>query len=145
MHELTVLFLSAFFAATLLPIQSELVLAALRTSSEYSTEMLLIVVTAGNVLGALLNWFLGRYLVHFKDRKWFPIKEKSLNKATRFYQKWGVWSLLLAWMPFIGDPLTMIAGMFRLNLPVFLLLVTIGKAARYIFILWLIPGVEGAV
>lgn len=144
MHELIVLFLSAFFAATLLPVQSELVLAALRTSSEYSTEMLLIVVTTGNVLGALVNWFLGRYLVHFKDKKWFPIKEKSLNKATRFYQKWGVWSLLLAWTPFIGDPLTMIAGMFRVNLPIFLLLVTIGKAARYIVILWLIPGADGA-
>lgn len=123
-----------------MPVQSEFVLAALRASSEHSAYLLLCVVTAGNVLGAVVNWFLGRYLVHFKDRKWFPIKEKSLNKATHFYQKWGVWSLLLAWMPIIGDPLTMIAGMFRVNLPIFLLLVTIGKAARYIVILLLVPA-----
>jgi membrane protein YqaA with SNARE-associated domain len=81
---------------------------------------------------------LGRYLIHFKDRRWFPIKGKYLQKATSFYQKWGVWTLLLAWVPFIGDPLTLVAGIFRTNPWIFLLLVTLGKAARYSVIIALL-------
>ncbi len=139
MQELIALFLSAFFAATLLPVQSEFILAALRSAGEHSALMLLSVVTVGNVLGAIVNLLLGRYLIHFKDRKWFPIKEKAIAKATRFYQKWGVWSLLLAWMPIIGDPLTFIAGVLRVRFLIFLILVTVGKAGRYAVVLWLVP------
>ena len=69
--------------------------------------------TAGNVLGSVINWVLGRYLIHFQDRRWFPIKGHALEKATRAYQRWGVWTLLLAWVPLIGDPLTLVAGIFR--------------------------------
>ena len=74
------------------------------------------------------------YLIHFKDKKWFPVNEKMLKKATDFYQKYGVWSLLLAWTPFLGDPLTIVAGIFRTNIYLFLTLVTIGKAGRYIIL-----------
>lgn len=139
MEQLITLFLSALLAATLLPVQSELVLAGLRYADSYPPEILLLVVTVGNVLGAVINWLLGRYIAHFEDKKWFPIKRKAIAKAEKFYEKWGVWSLLLAWLPFIGDPLTLIAGILRVRLSLFLLLVTIGKAGRYIVVLWLVP------
>lgn len=132
--ELISLFIISFLAATILPAQSELAIAGLKIAGKSSVYHLVIVATLGNVLGALVNWVLGRYLIHFKDRKWFPVKEKMIEKATRFYQKWGVWTLLLAWMPFIGDPLTLVAGILRANIWLFLLLVAIGKAARYIAI-----------
>lgn len=129
--ELVILFASALIAATILPAQSEAVLIGLHTTGNYSKWLLLTVASVGNVLGSVINWLLGRYLIHFKDRKWFPIKGRTLNKAESLYQKYGVWTLLLAWTPFIGDPLTLVAGIFRTNILLFLLLVTIGKVARY--------------
>ncbi len=98
--------------------------------------MLVAIATTGNVLGALVNWFIGYYLIKFKNKKWFPIQKRKIDKYSRFYQKWGVWSLLLAWMPIIGDPLTIIAGMFKTNIWLFLTLVTIGKLSRYLLIIF---------
>ncbi len=133
--DMMLLFASSLLAATLLPAQSEAVLAGLYLAGKNNSLTLLIVATTGNVLGSCINWFLGRYLIHFQDRKWFPIKADSIDKSSRFYEKWGVWTLLLAWLPIIGDPLTLIAGIFRTNFFLFLLLVTIGKTLRYAVLL----------
>lgn len=134
-YDLIFLFLSSFLAATIFPAQSELILVGLHLSGKHHWLLLLIIATFGNVLGSLINWFLGFYLINFKDKKWFPVKKTVLNKAMSFYQKWGVWTLLLAWLPIIGDAFTVVAGIFKTNIWLFLLLVTIGKAARYIFLL----------
>ena len=133
--DLIFLFLSSFLAATIFPAQSELVLASLNIADNHDKFLLVTIATIGNVLGALVNWFIGYYLIKFKDRKWFPLKKKQLKKYSNIYQKWGIWSLLFAWMPIVGDPLTVIAGIFRTNIWLFLLLVTIGKASRYLFII----------
>jgi membrane protein YqaA with SNARE-associated domain len=130
--ELSGLFLTALLAATALPAQSEFLLAGLHLTGRYDRFVLVAVATAGNVLGSVINWVLGRYLIHFQDQRWFPIKGRALEKATRFYQRWGVWTLLLAWTPIIGDPLTLVAGIFRTRLRVFVPLVTAGKLARYL-------------
>jgi membrane protein YqaA with SNARE-associated domain len=130
--ELTGLFFTALLAATVLPAQSEFLLAGLHLTGRHDRFVLVAVATAGNVLGSVINWVLGRYLIHFQDRRWFPIKGRALEKATRFYQRWGVWTLLLAWTPIIGDPLTLVAGIFRTRLRVFVPLVTAGKLARYL-------------
>jgi len=129
------LFLAALVAATLLPAQSELVLVGLRASG-YDAVVLVAVATAGNVLGSTINWVLGRYLLHFRDRRWFPVTPAMLDRATGWYGRWGVWSLLLAWMPVVGDPLTLVAGILRVDLRLFLPLVTLGKAARYAALAW---------
>ncbi|KAB7622737.1 DedA family protein [Alkalilimnicola sp. S0819] len=92
--------------------------------------------TAGNTLGSAVNWALGRYLLHYQDRRWFPVKQKSLAKSQAWFQRWGVWSLLLAWLPVGGDPLTLVAGVMRVNFWLFLLLVAAGKAARYAFVIY---------
>jgi membrane protein YqaA with SNARE-associated domain len=128
------LFAAAFLAATIFPAQSEAVLMGLHLNGNHDAFLLVLVATTGNVLGSCVNWLLGRYLVHFKDRRWFPIKEAALNRATRTYQHYGAWTLLFAWVPFIGDPLTVAAGFLRMHILPFILLVTIGKAARYIAI-----------
>lgn len=129
------LFFAGLIAATFFPAQSEAVLAALHLSGNYSTLGLLMVATVGNVLGSLINWLLGRYIAHFRDRWWFPFPARSIDRASDWYQRWGVWSLLLAWTPFLGDPLTLVAGILRTNIWVFLALVTAGKAGRYAFLL----------
>lgn len=135
-HELLFLFVISFLAATVLPAQSESALAGLTLAGQSHVAVLVCVATLGNVLGSVVNWFFGKYIIRFEHKRWFPIKEKKLAKATRFYEKWGAWTLLLAWLPIIGDPLTLVAGIFKTNLWFFLTLVTIGKLARYIAIVW---------
>ncbi len=133
--DLLLLFSASFLAATVVPAQSELVLAALDAAGNHASWLLVLVATTGNVLGACVNWLLGRYLAQFQHRRWFPVKEAALARATATYQRFGVWSLLLAWVPIIGDPLTVIAGFLRTPFPLFLALVTLGKAARYVAII----------
>lgn len=135
MIELSVyggLFLIALLSASILPLQSEAVLVGLLLSHNYPIWLLLTVASVGNVLGSLLNWYLGKYLQHFQQRRWFPVKPEQLEKASRWYLKYGKWSLLLSWVPIIGDPLTVIAGVLREPFLPFLLLVTIAKVSRYL-------------
>lgn len=126
------LFLSAFIAATLLPTASEAVLVGLLLVGDQPVGMLLLAATVGNVLGAVVNWVLGRWIERFKDRPWFPVKASSLKRTQGWYQRYGKWSLLLSWAPVIGDPLTVVAGIMREPFPVFLLLVTVSKLGRYL-------------
>ena len=132
------LFFIALLSASILPLQSEAVLSCLLLSHHYPVWQLLIIASIGNILGSLLNWYLGKYLQHFQQRRWFPVKPEQLNKASCWYQKYGKWSLLLSWVPVIGDPLTVIAGVLREPVLPFLLLVAIAKISRYLVLAWLL-------
>ena len=139
MIELSVyagLFLAALLAATVLPMQSEAVLVGLLLTGDYPVAALLLVASLGNVLGAVLNWLLGRGLERFRDRRWFPVREERLEQARAWYHRWGRWSLLLSWVPVVGDPLTLAAGVMREPLRVFLPLVAVAKAGRYLVLAW---------
>ncbi len=136
MGDYLLLFGSAFLAATVLPFYSEVMLfLMLGRGAEPLT--LLAVATAGNTLGSVVNWVLGGYLLHFQDRRWFYFSHAQIERAQRWYQRRGVWSLLLAWMPVGGDALTLIAGIMRVPLPLFLILVGVGKGLRYVVVLWI--------
>ena len=128
------LFLIAFLAATILPAQSEIGLAGLLLSGDYSVALLIVAASLGNTLGAVVNWALGRWIEHFRDRKWFPAKPEQLDKAVGWYHRYGRWSLLLSWMPFIGDPLTLAAGVLREPFWSFLVLVAVAKTPRYLIV-----------
>ena len=125
------LFLAAFGAATLLPLQSEAVLVGLLLAKSQPAAVLLAVATAGNVLGSLLNWLLGLNLERFRRRRWFPVGEAHLQRAQRWYRRYGRWSLLLSWLPVVGDPLTLVAGVMRESFWVVLACVTLAKGVRY--------------
>ena len=135
------LFISAFLAATILPAQSEAVLAYQISGVPDEIVMLIAVATFGNVLGALVNWGLGIFVTRYRDRPWFPVGREKLEKAEGRYRKFGRYSLLLSWVPFIGDPITVVAGVLREPLWSFLVLVTIAKSARYIVIAMLVFSV----
>ncbi|MCQ8896699.1 DedA family protein [Limnobacter humi] len=92
---------------------------------------LLLVATAGNTLGSVINYALGRWLLHFQDRRWFVFKADQLDRVTQTFNRYGRWSLLFAWLPVVGDPLTFVAGVLRVPFWPFLALVAVGKAARY--------------
>lgn len=129
-------FHSALLAATLLPLSSELTLSAFSVSGNYHLSGLWFSATAGNVLGAWINWWLGRHLLRWQDRRWFPISPQRIAQAQYYFQRFGYWSLLLAWLPIIGDPLTLVAGLLRVHWLWFLVLVTLGKGGRYAVVLW---------
>ena len=137
MTEITVLvalLVSAFLSATLLPGSSEAALLVALAAEKGSPALLIAVATVGNVLGSCVNWLLGRFFAHFRDRRWFPVGPQAFERAERWYGRYGAWSLLLAWVPIVGDPLTLVAGVLRTDLRWFVLLVTIGKLGRYLAI-----------
>ncbi len=125
------LFLAALMAATILPMQSEAALVGLLVTGAYPVWLLVVVASLGNVLGSLINWLLGRGIERFRGQRWFPVTSAALDRAQGWYRRYGKWSLLLSWLPVIGDPLTVVAGLAREPLLVFLALVTVAKAGRY--------------
>ncbi|ALV73855.1 MULTISPECIES: YqaA family protein [Acinetobacter] len=137
MWALGLLFLSAFGAATLLPLQSEVVLVGLLAQMQYPVWLLVAVASLGNILGSCVNWWLGLKVEQYKNKKWFPVSEQKMLQAQGIYQKYGFWSLLLSWVPVIGDPITLIAGLLKENFVRFVVMVSIAKIGRYLFVYWM--------
>ena len=132
------LFIISFLAATILPFSSELTLAGLVATSNYDNLLLLIVASLGNVLGSAVNWILGFYSRNLSKKNWFLFKDEQIKKSSKWFNKFGKWSLLFAWVPIVGDPLTLAAGLLRVKFVEFLILVTIGKVSRYLVIFYLL-------
>jgi membrane protein YqaA with SNARE-associated domain len=126
--------------ATIIPFGSEVYLASLIILNKYNILLLLISASLGNVLGSVFNWICGYYVTYFIQKKWFPINQKQIDKASFYFSKYGKWSLLLGWVPFIGDPITLVAGTLRYSFLPFLFLVSIGKIGRYIVVYFLTIG-----
>ncbi|MBL1321149.1 MAG: DedA family protein [Methylophaga sp.] len=122
--------ISAFLAATILPLSSELVLSALLLAGENPLTVI-IIATFANVLGSIVNYLIGHWGADGILHRWFKLTQKQTDKAEKHFNRYGKWSLLLAWVPIIGDPLTFIAGMLKVNFGLFLVLVTTGKFSRY--------------
>jgi membrane protein YqaA with SNARE-associated domain len=131
------LFIAAFLAATILPLSSELVLSALLLTGA-SPNTLILVATVANVFGSLVNDTLGYWASLGVIKRWLNLSEQEFNVAEQRFKKYGLWSLLLAWVPIIGDPLTVVAGLLRIRLLWFLILVSIGKLLRYIVIAYVV-------
>src|SRR5690606_9807502 len=130
------LFFTALGAATILPFYSEVVLLSLLYQG-LSPTYLWLSAPLGNTLGSLINWVMGRYLLRCQNRRWFPLKPAQLAKAQHQFNRYGAWTLLCAWLPIGGDALTFIAGILRVHIVVFTVLVAIGKGARYAALIWL--------
>ena len=128
------LFFSAFVAASIFPAQSELFLAGALANQSASVWAIIAAASLGNTLGSATNWLLGRFFLHYQDRRWFPIDRQKLAKAESWYGKYGRWSLLLSWAPFVGDPITLVAGILREPFPSFIAIVAVAKTARYIVV-----------
>lgn len=130
------LFIAAFLAATILPLSSEVVLSALLLNG-WSPIALVAVATLGNVLGSLTNYGLGYWASLSVIKKWLKMSEEDFIRAERRFKKYGLISLCFAWVPIVGDPITVIAGILRIRLLWFVLLVTAGKLIRYIVVSYL--------
>ncbi len=124
------LFCLSFLAATVLPLGSEWLLVTLLMQGQ-SAPQVVAIATIGNFLGGLTTYGLGYYGSTFITTKILRISTKDSGKAMQLYQKYGVWSLLLSWVPIIGDPLCLVAGSLKLHPALFAVFVFIGKGARY--------------
>jgi membrane protein YqaA with SNARE-associated domain len=124
------LFCASFLAATILPLTSEVVLGFLLLT-DLNPVILLGVATSGNVLGAFVNYAIGFWGSMLFIRKGLKISEDDFDKAKRRFNKYGVLSLFFAWVPVIGDPLTVVAGVLKINILMFFIIVTSGKLFRY--------------
>ena len=128
------LFLISFLAATILPLSSELALGSMLNANKQNSFALIVAASSGNILGSVFNWMLGFYLFKYINKKWIPFKENQINIASKRFNKFGVWSLLFAWVPIIGDPLTFVAGILKVNFLLFFILTAVGKISRYLFV-----------
>lgn len=137
MGPLLGLFASAFLSASLLPGSSEAAMVAAASLTDHPLPLLIAVATLGNVLGSCLNWLLGR-LVSVGYVLRLLVNGARLERFEALYSRFGVWSLLLSWVPIVGDPLTVLAGLARTPLIIFVPLVTIGKLVRYLAVAGLI-------
>ena len=133
------MFMVAFTAATILPGSSEVALAASIAANPGYTITLFLSALTGNVLGSVLNWALGRWAARLVGRRGFPVTAQQLARASTLFNRYGNWLLLFSWAPFVGDPLTVVSGSLRVNFWLFLILVTFGKAVRYLVV---VGGVE---
>ena len=132
-HSLTGLFIISFLAATILPLGSEWLLVTLILQAN-QIEDVVIVATLGNFLGACTTYGIGFWGSSFLVTKILRIDEARFNKTVLLYRKYGSWSLLLSWVPIIGDPLCLVSGSFRLNFLLFSLFTFSGKLIRYIVV-----------
>lgn len=133
--SLLLLFSSAFLAATILPFYSEVILFALLREG-LSPALLVAVATIGNTLGSVVNWWMGIYILHFRHRRWFYFNDKQIERAQHWFRRYGFWCLLFAWLPVGGDALTLIGGIMRVPMWIFLPLVALGKGLRYIAVVY---------
>ena len=131
------LFFISFLAATVLPFSSELTLAGLISTSNYDNLLLLVFASFGNVLGSVFNLGLGFYARNLTIKKWFPFKETQIERSSKWFSKFGKWSLLFAWVPIVGDPLTFVACLLKVRFLDFIILVAIVKVSRYLIIFYL--------
>ncbi len=127
------LFAASFLAATLIPLGSEVAVVAL-SAAGLDRLGVLSVATAGNVMGSAVNYGLGRWGGRWLFARFSAGEKKRIERASRAASRWGAPMLFFAWLPLVGDPLTVAAGMLRVQPLLFLFWVTLGKALRY----WLI-------
>jgi membrane protein YqaA with SNARE-associated domain len=128
--SLPILFLLSFLAATILPIGSEWLLILMIVKG-FAAPSVVATASIGNYLGACTTYLLGVWGSDFCQRKLLRIDRKDLEKADTYYRKYGILSLLLSWLPIIGDPLCFLAGTFRVHFVPFSILVFLGKFGRY--------------
>jgi membrane protein YqaA with SNARE-associated domain len=126
------LFALSFGAASILPLASEPLLLALLVAGERPAWVLVLVAGLGNTLGSVANWAIGRQLSAYRSSRWFPVRPDPLARAERWYTTYGRPALLLAWVPIIGDVLTVAAGVLRERFWIFLPLVAVAKFGRYL-------------
>lgn len=136
------LFAATFLAATVFPFQSEVVFVGLQLAGFAPLWVLVVVASVGNTLGAFVNYWIGARLEDAGAHRWLRIDDAKFQRARRWWERWGVWSLLLSWAPVLGW-FTVVAGALRTPLWQFALLVTLAKTGRFVALGWITARAMG--
>ena len=136
--EYLYLLFSSFISATIFPMGSEALLIY-DINQKLNIYLLLFVATFGNSLGSIINYWFGYSGEEYLEKKKL-IQNSQLNRYKEFFNRYGSFSLLLSWVPVIGDPITMVAGLLKYNIYKFIFWVTLAKFLRYSFLSYLIIG-----
>jgi len=136
------LFVAAFVAATVVPFQSEIIFVGLQVADRVPVVWLVVVASIGNTLGALVNYYIGLGITRFEGKRWFPATPTQMAHAETWFQRWGVWVLLVSWLP-VGDVMTVMAGVMRTPVWLFMMLVGIAKTTRYVGLALITAGLIG--
>jgi membrane protein YqaA with SNARE-associated domain len=129
------LFMAAFLAATPVPFQSEIIFLGLLAAKVATPFLLVVVASVGNTLGSVVTYVIGRGISQFQDRAWFPVTPAQLKRAAGWFNRWGIWVLLVSWAPF-GDVVVLMAGVLRTRWWIMLALVAVAKTGRYTVLAW---------
>ncbi len=122
------LFVTAFLAATILPFSSEAAfIVALK--NDMSTLNAMFFASSGNILAIVFNYYLGYFL--YEKTKTKLLTSKLGKTSYNYGHKYGYFALLLSWLPLIGDPLTLVAGLVRLKFIWFILIAGSLRIIRY--------------
>ena len=143
--SLGTLALSAFLAATFLPGTTEVVLTGLILAADIELWLLIAVASTFNVLGSVVNYAIGRFLERFDGSRLMPVSRQRLDQARRWFDRWGVWALLLSWVPFVGDAFPVLAGFMRVSPWKAFPLIAIGKTARFVVLGLTVTGGMSAI
>lgn len=136
--DYSALFTAGFLSGSILPMQSEAVFVAMLMSGRYVAWLLLAAVSLGNILGSVLNWCIGKYADRWIDHKWFGQKARYIDLGRKWFDRYGAWVLLLSWVPVIGDPLTVVAGLLSMRFYKFLVIVALAKTLRYAVLMYIV-------
>lgn len=128
------LFIISFAAATIFPLGSE-VFVIMMIAAGYNSWIVFFIASLGNSIGSLVNYYAGKLGAEFILSRFIKTKTDQKSKAEKAFQKWGSPVLFFAWLPVIGDPLTFVAGILKINIKIFLFWVVSGKCFRYAFII----------
>jgi membrane protein YqaA with SNARE-associated domain len=140
--SLAALFAATFLAATIVPFSSEVVFTTMQITGVASVVTLVLVASAGNTLGAFVNYWIGARLEDHGAHRWLRIDDRKFARAQGWWQRWGVWTLLLSWAPLLGL-FTVVAGAMRTPLWQFTLFVTIAKTGRFVALGWITAQAMG--
>lgn len=135
-QSLFTLFLLSFLASTIIPLGSEWLLGALVLDGNHASTALILIATTGNYLGGCTTYLLGRWGSDLLIFRLLRMKPADAQRASAAYRRWGVWSLLFTWLPLVGDPLCLAAGIFGTKFTLFSILVFTGKLLRYCVVVW---------
>jgi putative membrane protein len=129
------MFLSAFLAGSVLPFSSETVMLGLLAAG-VDPVPLLIYGSIGNVMGGMVNYGLGRLGKLEWLKKYFHLKQSSLDRAYKFMGGHGAWMGFFAFLPILGSAITVVLGLTRANLPLSVFSISLGKVIRYALLIW---------
>lgn len=138
--QLLLVFIAGAISASILPGTTEVAMATAIGAFKLAPIPVIAAATAGSVAGSGVQWAIGRFLASYRDHRRFPLKAADYDKYAAWFQRYGVWALIMSWLPGVGDVLTLVGGLFRTPFWLSMVLVGLAKGARFALFAYALVG-----